>query len=236
MHAMTDLAPATRAQDALLSLRPQTIGAGNPTRIVDPLIEPLWAGLRALAAIEDGVAIVDEGGAPIEDHPLVAAELAEAALASSLILDGVLSKLTAREPGVYVSMDDLPSASQLASRPLLGVRRTRAEAVSKALEEAQAARTFGPDDVVTFVAFDLLWLDGESLIDVPLLERRRLLDSVLGESERVRRGAFVRAPAEAFIGSWRSQGFTGLTYRSANGRYHPGQATEDWISMPMPRR
>lgn len=236
MRHMTDTAPATRAHDLLADLRPQPIGAGNPMKVADPLIEPLWAGVRALAAIEDGASLVNEAGTPIEDHPLVTAELAEAALAQSLVLDGMLTKLAARDSGVYVALDDLPTASQLASRPLLGVRRTRAEDVTKALEAERIARTFTPDDIVSFVAIDLLWLDGESLVDVPLLERRRLLDSVLGESDRVRRGVFVRAPAEAFIGSWRSLGFTGLSYRAANGRYSPGRATEDWISMPMPRR
>jgi ATP-dependent DNA ligase len=89
---------------------------------------------------------------------------------------------------------------------------------------------------VRFVAIDLLWLDGESVLDVPLLERRRLLESVLAESDLVRRGVFVRPPVEAWIGSWRSVGFTGLSYRAANSRYQPGKAGDDWVSTPMPRR
>jgi ATP-dependent DNA ligase len=137
---------------------------------------------------------------------------------------------------VYARMDDLPSASQLASRPLLGIRRTRADTVTKAMEAARAARTFGPDDTVTFVAIDLLWLDGESLLDIPLLERRRLLESVLAESDLVRRGVFVRPPIEAWVGSWRALGFDGLSYRAANSRYQPGRASEEWASAPMPRR
>jgi ATP-dependent DNA ligase len=119
---------------------------------------------------------------------------------------------------------------------LLGIRRTRAEQVTKAMEAAQAARTFGPDDVVTFVAIDLLWLDGEPLLEVPLLERRRILESVLGESDLVRRSVFVRPPIDAWIGSWRSLGFTELTFKAANSRYQPGTATTEWVSIPMPRR
>jgi ATP-dependent DNA ligase len=133
-------------------------------------------------------------------------------------------------------MDDLPTASQLASRPLLGIRRTQAEQVTRAMEAARAARNFGPDDVVTFVAIDLLWLDGESLLDVPLLKRRRLLESVLDESDLVRRGVFVRPPIEAWIGSWRSLGFTELSFKAANSHYQPGTATNEWVSIPMPRR
>ena len=228
--------PGARA--ALAGLRPQPFGSGNPGRILDPLIEPLWTGVRALAAIDAGLAtLAGDAGEPIEGQPDVAAALGEAATAEGLIVDGFLTKLAAGDgSGVYVAMDSLPSASQMVSRPLLGIRPTRAEDVTKALEAAHEARTFGPDDTVRFVAIDLLWLDGEPVLDVPLLERRRLLESVLAESDLVRRGVFVRPPIEAWIGSWRSVGFTGLSYRAANSRYQPGRAGDDWVSTPMPRR
>ncbi|MDO8483691.1 MAG: hypothetical protein Q7S35_01960 [Candidatus Limnocylindrales bacterium] len=228
----------TDARTALAGLRPQPFGDGHPGRVLDPLIEPLWTGVRALVAIDaEGTVLADERGAPIDGHADVAAALADAALAEQLIVDGFLTKLAARDgSGVYVGMDDLPSASQLASRPLLGIRRTRAEAVTKAMEAARAARTFQPDDTVTFVAIDLLWLDRESLLDVPFLERRRILESVLSESDLVRRGVFVRPPIEAWVGSWRALGFAGLSYKAANSRYRPGLASADWVSAPMPRR
>lgn len=223
---------------ALAGLKPQPFGDGRPGRVLDPLIEPLWTGVRALAAIDAaGATLADEAGAPVDGHPDVAAALADAALAERLIVDGFLTKLAARDlSGVYVAMDDLPTASQLASRPLLGIRRTRAEEVTKALDAARAARMFGPDDTVTFVAIDLLWLDGEFLLDVPLLERRRLLESALAESDLVRRGVFVRPPIDAWIGSWRALGFDGLGYRAANSRYQPGKVSNEWVSTPMPRR
>ena len=226
------------ARAVLASLRPQPFGDGHAGRVVDPLIEPLWTGVRTLAAIDDdGAALADEEGTPIDGHADVVAALVEAAPGERLIIDGFLTKLAARtSSGVYVAMDDLPSASQLASRPLLGIRRTRAEEVTKAMAAARAARTFQPDDIVTFVAIDLVWLDGEALLDVPLLERRRLLDSVLVESDLVRRGIFVRPPIDAWVGSWRALGFTGLSFRAANSRYQPGRASTEWASAPMPRR
>lgn len=226
------------ARAALVELRPQPFGHGHPGRVLDPLIEPLWTGVRALAAIDgETTALADETGEPIEGRPDVATALAEAALADGLILDGFLTKLAAREgSGVYVAMDSLPSAGQMVGRPLLGIRPTRAEDAVKALEAAREAQTFGPDETVRFVATDLLWLEGESLLDVPLLERRRLLESVLTESDLVRLGIFVRPPVEAWIGSWRSLGFSGLSYKAANSRYQPGSASKDWITVAMPRR
>lgn len=226
------------ARAALANLQPQLFGNSNPSRIRDPLVEPLWAGVRVLAAIDGAEAtMVDDAGGPIEEHPDIAAALAEASLAEQLIVDGYLTMMTVRDgSAVYVAMDDLPTASQLASRPLLGIRRTRAEEVTKQMEAARIARTFGPDDDISFVAVDLLWLDGEFLLDVPLLERRRILESAIGESDLVRRGVFVRPPLDAWIGSWRALGFTGISLKGANSRYEPGVASDEWASAPMPRR
>ena len=65
---------------------------------------------------------------------------------------------------------------------------------------------------------------------------RRLLESVLSESDLVRRGVFVRPPIESWVSSWRALGFDGLSFRAANSRYQPGIASPDWVSAPMPRR
>jgi hypothetical protein len=227
-----------RARTVVAGLRPQAFGTADPARIRDPLVEPVWAGVRVLAAIDgDEATLGDETGDPLEGHVAVKAALADARRAEQLVVDGHLTKMTVRDgSGAYVPMDDLPTASQLISRPLVGMRRTRAEEATKQMEEARVARTFGPDDVVSFVAVDLVWLDGEALFDVPLLERKRLLESVLGESELVRRGVFVRPPIEHWISSWRALGFTGLSFKGANSRYRPGEPSDEWAIAPMPRR
>ena len=97
------------------------------------------------------------------------------------------------------------------------------------------AETFGPDDVITYVAIDLLWIDGESLLDIPLLERRRLLDTAVGESALVRRGSFVRPPIAGWIRSRRAQGFPGMTFPAGNSPYQPGPTSLEWATVPMPR-
>jgi ATP-dependent DNA ligase len=83
---------------------------------------------------------------------------------------------------------------------------------------------------------DVLWLDGEWLLDVPLLERKRLLESVVPASELIRPGPYVRPPISTWVGSWRAQGFRGLSFKAANSRYRPGESAPDWATTPMPRR
>jgi bifunctional non-homologous end joining protein LigD len=118
----------------------------------------------------------------------------------------------------------------------IGLRRNRAIDTLALREEALEAKTFKAEDEISFVATDLLWLDDTSLLDVPLLERRRLLESVVEESDVVRVGAFIRPPIASWVGSWRAQGFTGLTYKAANSRYRSGEANPEWAVSGMPRR
>jgi ATP-dependent DNA ligase len=133
-------------------------------------------------------------------------------------------------------MAEIPSASALLSKPLLGIRRDRTKEAEEERERLREATTFRDEEPVSLVATDLLWLDDQSLLDVPLLERKRLLDAVLAQSELVRVGAFVRPPIATWVSSWRRLGFYGITYRGANSRYHPGEERDEWTTAPMPRR
>src|SRR5512141_534935 len=235
----------TDARTVVASLRPQAFGDGRTDSVIDPIVEPQWAGLRALAAIDvgdpeklasGGVILSNEDGETIGGYPEVLDALAAASLAQGLILDGFLTKQAVQDStGVYLKVDVDTSVQSAIGHFFLGSRRNRAAEAAEQRAAIRRAETFGPDDVVTFVAFDLLWLDGESLLDVPLLERRRLLDTVLAESELVRRGTFVRPPIGGWIRSWRAQGFVGLTFRAANSRYAPGTTSTEWAAAPMPR-
>ena len=89
---------------------------------------------------------------------------------------------------------------------------------------------------LAFVAVDLLEIDGTNLLDIPLLERKRLLDSVLWENLRVRKSPFLRLPLNSFLPTWRAAGFSGLAYKDPNGRYRPGERNDGWVLAPMPRR
>ncbi len=222
---------------ALATLRPQGFG-GRVSRVRDPLVEPLWVGVRTLAAIDGaGATLTDERGEAIDGLEWIAVALGAANLTDGLIVDGFLTKQAIHDAGgIDTGTADIPSVGRLIGQSMVGVRRNRAEEAAKAIEEERKAKVFGPNDQVSFVAIDLLWLDGESILDTPLLERRRLLESVLGESDVIRRGLFIRPPIETWVGSWRAQGFTGLTFKAANSRYLPGTSNRDWATSPMPRR
>jgi hypothetical protein len=223
----------------LAGLRPQPFGKASPNDVLDPIVEPHWAGMRVLGAVDaDGAVLVDEEGQPVEGHQRIVVALAATARADGLVVDGYLTKQVLRDEGTWTGPAalSLPSASTVVTRLMIGSRRNPAHERAKELEAAEKARQFEPDDPVTMIVTDLLWLEGESLLDVPLLERRRLLDSVVGVSDVVRIGAFVRPPIHTWVGSWRGQGFTGMTFKAANSRYSPGVPTKEWALTSLPRR
>jgi ATP-dependent DNA ligase len=94
--------------------------------------------------------------------------------------------------------------------------------VEQAAAEADAAAIDG------FVAVDLLRIDGASLLDVPLLERKRLLESVIAPGPLLRLSPHVRPPIDPWIATWKSMGLRGGIMKAANSRYHPLDDTVEW--------
>jgi hypothetical protein len=102
-------------------------------------------------------------------------------------------------------------------------REAEAERVEQAMRAALAR-----GEPHAFVATDLLLLDGQLTHELPLLERKRLLESILTPSETVRISMFVQATSTQVIASWSSLGFAGLSYRGSNSRYLVGAENPDW--------
>ncbi len=236
MHEMHEIDPL----DLVRPLRPQAFGKTRAQDIGDPLVEPLWPGRRILAAARDGSAgLFDEDGTPIDEHAELVAHLARALArtTSGAIVDGYLTKQAVTdEGGVHTWVNEYPTLGGQLSGMMVGRRRHRIEDIEKAREADVAETTFGEDELVNLVVVDLLWLDDQWLTDVPLLERKRVLESILPEDILVRTGPYVRPPIGTWIGSWRAQGFRGLTFKSANSRYRAGETADDWATAPMPRR
>ncbi len=82
-----------------------------------------------------------------------------------------------------------------------------------------------------YYAFDVLEVDGEPVIDLPLTERRRRLASLLD-----RRGDTVRLSeafddGDALYAAAVEQGLEGVIAKKADSRYLPGRRTSDWLKV-----
>ena len=231
---MTTTQGAVRPAD----LKPMPYGRASARNVKNGIWEPLWAGQRALVDVLDGqVGIRDEVGDPLVGFDLLREAILEAATASELVLDGYLLPAPLQNTAGLDSVpgiESIPSAAEMGRQFLVGgsgqVRRAEIEADRS---RRVAVRSKSP---TAFVAIDLLWLDGEPLIDIPLAERKRLLDGVLLDGDVVRRTVAVREPVEAWYAQWRALGFREVAVKGANSRYTPGRPHAEWATALIPRR
>jgi ATP-dependent DNA ligase len=80
-----------------------------------------------------------------------------------------------------------------------------------------------------FSAFDLLEVDGESLVGVPLLERKRHLEGIITPSQNVRLTAFVTRGLRAWRETLAGLGFKRVVLKDWNSPYSPGQTARSWL-------
>ena len=169
----------------------------------------------------------------------VAQELAEASRATRLLVDGYLTHqpIQAARRGRRARGRRQPCRAPRSARCGSGRsagRRSRPEPTPPV--ESIERQPPPADEDVAIVVVDLLWLDDEPLLSVPLLERKRILESVVDESRLVRRGIYVRPPIDSWMGSWRSFGFRRLAFKGANSRYMPGAPNAEWAVADLPAR
>jgi bifunctional non-homologous end joining protein LigD len=86
---------------------------------------------------------------------------------------------------------------------------------------------------LVYQAFDLLYLDGRSLLNVPLEDRKRLLKSVLRTHPRVRFAAHVVGEGLAFFEAARAQRLEGMIAKLRRSRYEPGRRTSAWLKVKI---
>ena len=84
-----------------------------------------------------------------------------------------------------------------------------------------------------YQAFDLLYLDGRSLLEVPLEDRKRLSRSVLKEHPRVRYATHVEGEGRAFFAAAEKLGLEGMIAKLRRSPYEPGRRTSAWLKIKI---
>jgi len=84
-----------------------------------------------------------------------------------------------------------------------------------------------------YEAFDLMWLDGRSLIAEPLEIRRRLLKDVLRADPRVRLSEDIAAEGIAFFEAARVRQLEGIMAKDRRSTYAPGKRSMAWQKVKI---
>jgi bifunctional non-homologous end joining protein LigD len=89
---------------------------------------------------------------------------------------------------------------------------------------------------VVLYAFDLLELDGVSLVDLPLTERKGRLQKLLDPANHAVRLSEDFDDGDALLAAARERGLEGIVAKRPSSRYLPGKRTSDWLKIKLQRR
>jgi bifunctional non-homologous end joining protein LigD len=88
----------------------------------------------------------------------------------------------------------------------------------------------GSGPLVLYV-FDVLEVEGEPLLDLPLTERRRRLEALLDKRNRTVRLSDAFDDGEALFEAATAQRLEGIVSKRADSRYEPGRRSRNWIKV-----
>jgi bifunctional non-homologous end joining protein LigD len=171
------------------------------------LFEPWWGGTRALVSIGPADRPGD-GGVRIVDADEVDRTEALPELAGTAVRVAARSAILDGEL-VVVDADG--------------------RADPRALEGRLAGKVGRP---VAFLAFDLLHLDGMSLLGQPLLKRREALKRILRPGDEVVAVPAIATEGRALFDAIVAQGLAGMMARQRQGPYLPGVRSRLWRLIP----
>ncbi|MDX6665441.1 MAG: bifunctional non-ous end joining protein LigD, partial [Solirubrobacteraceae bacterium] len=84
---------------------------------------------------------------------------------------------------------------------------------------------------VSYVIFDLLWLDGHSLMRLPFAERRARLVELELDGERWQAPEHVVGHGAEVLAASRAQGLEGIVAKRLDSIYEPGRRNRAWIKV-----
>ena len=187
--------------------------ADTPPRGDEWLFEVKWDGVRAICFIEnETVRLVSRTGHACEKQYPELSVIPHYIAASQAILDGEIAAL-----------DEKGAARFELIQPRI------AQSDANAISHMARARP------VVYFAFDLLYLDGYDLRQAPLIERKRLLESILTPTAILRFSEHFPGAGDAMLLAARETGIEGLVAKRAASRYE-SRRSSDWIKLKIVAR
>ena len=99
------------------------------------------------------------------------------------------------------------------------------------LASESAVRRRMRDLPVTYIVFDLLYLDGHHTLPLSYEERRELLERLELEGPAWRTPAYHRGEGSALLGATRQMGVEGVVAKRLDSAYEPGRRASGWIKV-----
>jgi bifunctional non-homologous end joining protein LigD len=173
-----------------------------------------WDGVRAIAYSQPGELRLESRNLnDVSERYPELARLGRALSSHSAILDGEIVAFDRR------------------GRPDFGTLQTRMQVSSRA-----QARRLMKDAPVTYMIFDLLWLDGHSVMGLSYAERRELLGALALNGESWRTPEHTVGEGRALLQASAEQGLEGVMAKRLDSPYRPGARSGSWVKIKSVRR
>ncbi|HEV7162595.1 MAG TPA: DNA ligase D [Solirubrobacteraceae bacterium] len=168
-----------------------------------------WDGVRAIAYSSPGELRLESRNLNDITHKYPELSRIGRALGShSAVLDGEI-----------VAFDDQ-------ARPSFSSLQQRMQVSS----EAQARRLMKALPV-TYIVFDLLWLDGHSLMGLPYRDRRELLSALKLEGPSLQAPEHILGHGKALLEASAEQQLEGIVAKRLDSVYEPGVRSRGWVKI-----
>lgn len=83
---------------------------------------------------------------------------------------------------------------------------------------------------VTFVAFDILWIDGKDLTKLPLIERKEILEEVIEETENIKKMQYIEEHGELLYQAIVERDLEGIVAKRKDSIYQ-SKRVNDWLKI-----
>lgn len=83
---------------------------------------------------------------------------------------------------------------------------------------------------IAYLVFDLLYLDGKDLTDLPIEERRAMLEELLIPNDMIQLSPVTDGAGEALLAAVGEQGLGGIVAKRLGSRYRSG-VSADWLEI-----
>ena len=171
--------------------------------------EVKWDGIRTVAFADHGhITLQGRNFTDFTPRYPEVRELARELGARRLILDGEI---------VAFDSEGRPSFERLQSRMHLA--------------SDSAVRRRVKDTPVTYVIFDVLYLDGHSTFPLAYEQRREVLEALELEGPAWRAPAYHRGEGKALLAATRELGIEGVVAKRLDSTYLPGQRNSSWVKV-----
>ena len=82
-----------------------------------------------------------------------------------------------------------------------------------------------------YLVFDMLYLDGEDLTDLPFVRRREILKKLLPKEGFIRFSDAIESLGIEFFRAARERGLEGIIAKKKESIYLPGKRSDNWLKI-----